>query len=432
MKRSILLLLFLFLLSSGVNAQVRIAGSPGEGYALTVDGEKVFIKGTCGRVTLEDAFGRATMGEAARRGANAYRTYSSDSTTVARAVEAASRHGMYLMMGISLPKNPARYRDEAFRQKMREQCTALAERYADDRNIIVWALGNELNMGEGIGEEGWRFVEELAVLMKERDSRHLTCTVLSSARAAGIVGRLCPSLDFVGINSYGGIGGVERTLREEGYDGAYMITEWGPTGWWERPKTSWGAPVEQTSSQKCTVIERRYRQCILEPKACMGSFVFLWGQKEERTPTWFGLFVESGVEGLPLDGQPTPAVEVMERLWKQTDAPAVAPVVLSITAGGKPAVQNPVFAPGEKFEVSVGVESGRGTRYVWEILREATRTATGGAYEPRPERYGNTCVTRRPVLKTRIDSVGNYRVYCYAISAEGYAATANIPVSVGR
>lgn len=66
MKRSILLLLFLFLLSSGVNAQVRIAGSPGEGYALTVDGEKVFIKGTCGRVTLEDAFGRATMGEAAR------------------------------------------------------------------------------------------------------------------------------------------------------------------------------------------------------------------------------------------------------------------------------------------------------------------------------------------------------------------------------
>ncbi|HIW51903.1 MAG TPA: beta-galactosidase, partial [Candidatus Alistipes excrementipullorum] len=204
MKRSILLLLFLFLLSSGVNAQVRIAGSPGEGYALTVDGEKVFIKGTCGRVTLEDTFGRATMGEAARRGANAYRTYSSDSTTVARAVEAASRHGMYLMMGISLPKNPARYRDEAFRQKMREQCTALAERYADDRNIIVWALGNELNMGEGIGEEGWRFVEELAVLMKERDSRHLTCTVLSSARAAGFVGRLCPSLDFVGINSYGG------------------------------------------------------------------------------------------------------------------------------------------------------------------------------------------------------------------------------------
>lgn len=353
-------LIFLLLLSFGVNAQVRIAGSPAEGYALTVDGEKVFIKGTCGSVTLEDTFGRATMGEAARRGANAYRTYSSDSITVARAVEAASRHGMYLMMGISLPKNPDCYRDEAFRQKMREQCSTLAERYADDRNIIVWALGNELNMGEGIGEDGWRFVEELAALMKARDSRHLTCTVLSSARAAGFVERLCPSLDFFGINSYGGIGGVERT------------------------------------------------------------------------PTWFGLFVESGVEGLPLDGQPTPAVEVMERLWKQTDTPAVAPVVSLITADGKQAVQNPVFAPGEKFEVSVGVESGRGMKYVWEILREATRTATGGAYEPRPERYGNTCVTRRPVLKIRIDSIGNYRVYCYALSADGYAATANIPVSVGR
>lgn len=428
MKR--IVLLALLLVSSAAAAQVRIAGSADGGYVLTVDGAEVFVKGVCGGATADDAPGRATVGEAARRGANAFRTYSSDSTAVARAVAAASRNKVYLMVGISLSKNPDRYRDEEFRRRMREQCAALAERYADDRNIIAWALGNELNMGAGIGDEGWRFIEELAALIKSRDSRHLTCTVLSSARAVAETERLCPSLDFVGINSYGAIGGVERTLREMGYDGAYMITEWGPTGWWERPKTSWGAPIEQTSAQKSAVIERRYRECILAPKACMGSFVFLWGQKEERTPTWFGLFVENGVTGLPLNGEPTPAVGVMERLWRETDTPDTAPVLSSIEADGRTAAQSPVFAVGREFDVSVGITSGRRVKYVWEILREATRTATGGAYEPRPERYGDTSVTRRPELKIRIDSVGNYRVYCYAVSADRYVATANIPVSV--
>ena len=113
-----------------------------------------------------------------------------------------------------------------------------------------------------------------------------------------------------------------------------------------------------------------------------------------------------------------------------TDTPDTAPVLSSIEADGCTAAQSPVFAVGGEFDVSVGVASGRRVKYVWEILREATRTATGGAYEPRPERYGDTFVTRRPELKIRIDSVGNYRVYCYAVSADGYVATANIPVSV--
>ena len=68
-----------------------------------------------------------------------------------------------------------------------------------------------------------------------------------------------------------------------------MITEWGPTGWWETASTEWKAPIEQTSEEKRQVYEERYTQYISANPRCLGSFVFLWGQKEERTPTWFSL-----------------------------------------------------------------------------------------------------------------------------------------------
>ena len=46
-------------------------------------------------------------------------------------------------------------------------------------------------------------------------------------------------------------------------------------------------PIEQTSEEKRQVYEERYTQYISANPRCLGSFVFLWGQKEERPPTWF-------------------------------------------------------------------------------------------------------------------------------------------------
>ena len=70
-----------------------------------------------------------------------------------------------------------------------------------------------------------------------------------------------------------------------------MVTEWGPLGFWEVGKTDWGAPIEQNSTEKARHYLGGYQNFILPalPRQALGSYVFLWGQKQERTPTWFSM-----------------------------------------------------------------------------------------------------------------------------------------------
>ncbi len=56
-------------------------------------------------------------------------------------------------------------------------------------------------------------------------------------------------MDLLGINTYGDIGEVTHLARQF-WDQPYVIAEWGPTGHWQVPKTAWGAPLEQTSTEK--------------------------------------------------------------------------------------------------------------------------------------------------------------------------------------
>jgi hypothetical protein len=74
-----------------------------------------------------------------------------------------------------------------------------------------------------------------------------------------------------------------------------VITEFGPPGPWEVRKTSWGAPVEPTSTEKAKIYLRNHSGAIAAESAqCLGSYAFLWGHKQEATATWFGMFLPSG------------------------------------------------------------------------------------------------------------------------------------------
>ena len=74
-----------------------------------------------------------------------------------------------------------------------------------------------------------------------------------------------------------------------------MVTEWGTVGYWEMDKTDWGTPTELTSTEKANIFMRANDEVLSRfDGQLIGSYAFLWGQKQERTPTWFGVLTESG------------------------------------------------------------------------------------------------------------------------------------------
>ena len=102
-----------------------------------------------------------------------------------------------------------------------------------------------------------------------------------------------PDLDFLSFQMYYDIINLPKYLREAAWDKPYIVTEWGATGHWECGKTAWGAPIENDSTTKADLYEKRFRAVIeSDQKLCLGSYVFLWGNKQERTPTWYGMFLD--------------------------------------------------------------------------------------------------------------------------------------------
>jgi hypothetical protein len=395
-----------------------------DGFTLMIDGVETYIKGVGGTNRLDIA---------AANGANAFRTWGGSVENAKTDLARAKELKMYVMQGIGLPKDSAQYTNEEFKARTKESVRVLAEALKNEPNLLVWGVGNEIEHGTANTPAAWTFVNELALLIKSIDSRHLVSTVIShNAKALNLIAEYAPDLDVVGINSYGAIFQLESMVEDSKYEGAYIITEWGPTGWWETARTAWGAPLEQTSEEKRIVYEGRYNDYIKEPPRCLGSFVFLWGQKEERTPTWFSMFVENNVTGLPLKGEKTPMVEAMERVWKGIEPKQTAPVVQGIFINNTKPSDHIKVKSGETFECKIEATDRENNRltYVWEILKEATVTASGGAYEPRPDRVGTVRSTNVNTLRTSVREPGNYRLYVYIADGTGFVSTANAPFQV--
>lgn len=392
-------------------------------YRVAVNGTSMYIKGVGGTNRLDIA---------STNGANAFRTWGGTVEAVKKNVEMAKANNMYIMQGIALTKDVNAYYDEKYKNEKREEVRLLAETFKECPQIFAWGIGNEVELGKANVAEMWKFIDELARIIKSIDKKHLVANVLCIPFALDSVAAYAPNLDYVGINSYGSIDKLGKMIENTAYKGPFMVTEWGPSGFWEMPTTVWKAPIEQNSEEKRIVYEERYNNYILSNPRCMGSFVFLWGQKEERTPTWFSMFVEGNVDGLPLKGEKTPMVEAMQRVWTGKEPTQTAPVLKKFTLNGREAIESVTVKhnatlKGEVF--AVDKEGGKLT-YVWEVLKEATELGFGGSYEPRPERVGQVALTEENNYEISIGNPGNYRLYVYVLDNTGYVATANMPFRV--
>ncbi len=373
--------------------------------------------------------GQRELDRAVSYGANSLRTWGA-ADAIAVLDEAHSR-GLTVLFGlwVGCERQGFDYNDSKAVQAQLEHFTEVVKAYKDHPAILMWGIGNETDLFY-TDFKVWNAIDDIAKMVKEVDPNHPTMTVTAGLDVAEVqlIQERAPHIDVYGINTYGGLIGIDKEMRAYGWDKPYVITEWGPNGHWEVAKTKWGAPIEQTSSQKAADYERRYKLGIaIDQEMCVGSYVFLWGQKQETTPTWYGLFLE--------DGSETEVMDVLEKSWSGKYPANRSPSVSNMTMNGKKPKESVYVKPRQtvKFKINSKDPDGDQLKYRWEILPESTDIKSGGDKESRPEPVEVVIKDGSKAGKLNFKAprkTGPYRLFVYIYDGNGNAATANFPFYV--
>ena len=398
---------------------VEVAAVEG-GFTLLRDGKPYLVRGA--------GLGGVDIATVAARGGNSIRTWGIEEA--AETLDAAHRHGVTVALG--LPVAAERfgfdYDDPDSIARQRRNVRQAVATHKDHPALLMWIIGNELDMGF-TNPRVYNEVNELSRLIHEIDPNHPTTTTITALdrETVELVRQRAPDLDFLSIQAYGALALMPKAIDYLRH-GPFMITEWGPLGHWEVGKTRWGAPIEQTSTEKGRHFLESYRT-LIEPflGPGLGSYVFLWGQKQERTHTWFSLFTE--------DGKSTTAVDVMQFVWTGSAPANQAPVLESLRLARRPATDSVRLATGRRYTAKVKVSDPDGDPLVfrWRVKPESTETVVGGDQEATIEDLDGLFegdVTQHEVKLMAPGTPGAYRLYVMAHDGQGHAAHANIPFQV--
>ncbi|WP_454918246.1 glycoside hydrolase family 2 TIM barrel-domain containing protein [Xanthobacter sediminis] len=370
------------------------------------------------------ASGETRLAELKALGANVVRTYGQEPGEI---LDAAQRAGLKVIVGFWMghPRLGFDYRNRQAVEAQLEDLRHMVERYRTHPALLMWGIGNEVEVELPPGEAQavvWPAIEEAARLVKTLDPSHPTLAVLAEVGSdkARQLKEQAPSIDVLGINGYGdGLLTAVTRARAQGWSGPVVLTEMGALGHWEAQKASWGARLEPTSSMKADLM-RRY--LATASHAGTGTIVFLWGQKQEVTPTWYSLLLPTG--------EWTETVEVMADQWDGTPPGGDnhAPRILSLQFDGPPVIGR---SGTTIVRVAATDPDGDPLKVDWQVMAESTAPAFGGDAQPVPPSFPEA-VHESLANAVRIGPLppGAYRVFVTVRDGRGAAATGNLPILV--
>lgn len=405
--------LALLSLTSGANAslqtphRVEIKHSS-TGFTLLRDGNPYLIKGVGG-----DADRKLLVS----LGGNSFRTWGAEN--LGEVLDKAQAKGLTVTAGIWLGhREYFDYHDKAKVAAQLEMCREIVQKYKNHPALLMWAFGNEAE-GDGNDVEVYKAIEEIAAMSHREDKNHPAMTVIAELGGDKVanIGKYCPDVDIVGVNSYGGGPSVPKRYASQGIDKPYILTEFGPPGPWESGKTKWGAPLELSSTEKAERYAASYIANVREnSNFCLGSYSFLWGSKVEGTPTWFGMVLK--------DNSLLESVDVIQSLWNAKAPLGIAPKIHSLKLTGDAS-----GAPGSV--VTATLDAHLADTIEWSLIRELGSTSEDPAHASSVTELANSIhsPTGSSVRVTLPGSPGAYRIMAVARS-KGWAATANIPIRV--
>ena len=391
--------------------------SPGH-YQLLRGGQPYLIKG---------AGGDGDKQLMADLGGNAFRTWGVGRGTKAL-LDEAQQLGLTVTLGLWLGHERHGF-DYTNQDSLKEQTAMVRDavmKYKNHPALLAWGLGNEMEgYAEGDNPNIWNHIQKLAAMVKQMDPNHPTMTVIAEIGGKRVqsINQLCPDIDIIGINTYGGVASIPARYRAAGGTKPYVLSEYGPPGIWEIGKNSFGTVNELTSTQKADRYREAYLKAIKaeEGKLCLGGYAFTWGFKQEATATWFGMLMP--------DGTKTQAVDVMAQMWAGKYPPNRCPEIVSYKIEGADQVNTgdqviAVIKTTDPENDSCTVE--------WQFHEEAKKLNTGGDAEEATKQYPEAIIAsnNQQVTLKMPNIPGIYRIFAIVRDGKGSSAVANIPILV--
>jgi len=393
-----------------------IIESTAEGSRLKRNGEPYTILGVGGTTNLKLL---------SSLGGNTIRTW--DAEGIAPLMDEAHELGIAVVVGIWLEHGRHGF-DYSTPESKKEQLDRVEQfvlQFRDHPALLAWGVGNEVELGGSL-DTAILQINDAAEVIKSFDTNHPTMSVIAEIgddKAIRIQNE-CPQIDMLGINSYGGLGNLASRIKKQGVTLPYAITEFGPLGHWETGNTPWGAPYEMSSTAKAEFLKANYQKTI-EPnlgKQCLGSFAFLWGHKQEKTSTWYGLLLASG--------ETTQSVDVLSELWTGKAVVNGAPQVQSMRLDAD--VGALVGGQQVQAQLEASDPDGDALSVQWEVVRESSVVSAGGDHEDAidPIQVEITEQTALSCIISMPSEAGAYRIFATVRDGRGHAGTINLPVLI--
>lgn len=388
------------------------------------NGKPFFVKG---------ASGNSFLSELKKAGGNTVRIY--DTTGLKSSLDKTYSLGLAAVVDIYLPKyNGSRdtfYSNPKHMARLRTNLKKFVEKHKDHPALLFWMLGNEIYYPNLFSNNFIAEYNDLINLVHQTDPKHPVSTTVSSAglRKVPVILLRSPKLDFISINNFGAIHDFEYDKDLLFFwEKPYLISEWGVKGPWEVNQTDWMAPVEVSSSEKAEAYSYNYLNYLhsIDDGRFLGSLIFYWGQKQERTHTWFRLFTK--------DGKKTQTVHEVQNLWTTNHVKFEGANIESLQLDKKKAKDNILLKAEKEYTAEVNFSS-VGTSLFWTTtweIKPENWNISANDIEKEPKTMKGL-IMKKGQKKIAFKSPtfeGPYRLFVQVEDTNGYVATANIPFYV--
>ena len=389
-------------------------------YQLYRHGQPYYIKGVAGTAHLY---------KAATYGANSVRTW--DTRHAREILDEAHQLGLTVTLGLEVGREhwgeDFDYWDDAAVKEKIEELRQIVLQYKDHPALLMWGVGNEVDLFGGDHYIVLRTIDKIARMIKNTDPNHPVMTALSHGphlNKRGIMHLLSPHVDIIGVNAFSNLPQVYHDIRHVlGWRKAYFFSEWGAPGSWDARSTEWGAPYENSSARKAQYTQYYTELMQQDTTHCLGGYAFYWGQKYERTHTFMNLFAEDQLE--------TEAVQVLQTYWQGEASDNRAPRIDSLLIYGTTDVRNTYLRSGEHYQAEVMAQDTDhdNLQYCWEIRHEGYSNFEPGYFYYTYDHLLET-INENTLHFKAPDQEGAYRLFVYVYDGQGHVATQNLPFYV--